>query len=147
VRKTYSANDSALRARLLAELGSLQRSAGQFGESVDSFRKAMALNKEDAVQYYLNIIDSYRSAHDAAAANKEIDAAVADIKKAAGTKADFQTYSDLASIYEKGKRWVDMGRVLDEAAKLAGSAEQKQQVAFTRGAMLERQKKIDASET
>ena len=145
-RKTYSANESAFRAKLMDEMGTLQRSAGQYAESVDTFRKAMALNKEETAHFYLNIIDSYRGAHDAEAVRRESDNAVAEIKKAAGAKPDFQTYLDIAAIYEKGKRWADMSKTLDEAAKLATTDEQKLQLSFTRGAMLERQKKIEASE-
>jgi tetratricopeptide (TPR) repeat protein len=145
-KKTYSANESAVRSKLLDELGTLQRSAGQYTEAVDTFRKAMALDKDDAPHYYLNIIDAYRGAHDSEAVRKEIDSAVSEIKKAAAGKPDFQTWLNVAAVYEKGKRWADMGKALDDAAKLAGNDEQKQQVLFTRGAMLERQKKMDASE-
>jgi tetratricopeptide (TPR) repeat protein len=146
-KKNYSANESAFRAKLLDELGTLQRSAGQYTESVDTFRKAMALNKEDAAHFYLNILDTYRIAHDSEAMKKEVDNAVAEIKKAASGKPDFQTWIDVAAVYEKGKRWTDMGKALDDASKLAANGEQKQQVLFTRGAMLERQKKIEASES
>ncbi|HTS64906.1 MAG TPA: tetratricopeptide repeat protein [Candidatus Acidoferrales bacterium] len=145
-KKTYSANESASRARLLDELGTLQRGAGKYTEAVDTYRKALAMSKEDSVHFYLNIVDTYRAAKDMEAARREIDAAAAEIRKSAGSKADFQTYSDLAALYEKGKRWSDMAKVLDEAAKVAGTDEQKEQVMFTRGAMLERQKKIDAAE-
>jgi len=145
-KKNYSANESSNRARLLDELGSLQRSAGQYTEAVDTFRKALAMSKEDSVHFYLNIVDTYRAAKDMDAARREVDTAAAEIRKAAGSKPDFQTYSDLAAVYEKGKRWSDMAKVLDEAGKIAGTDEQKQQVIFTRGAMLERQKKIEAAE-
>jgi tetratricopeptide (TPR) repeat protein len=39
-----------------------------------------------------------------------------------------------------------MSKSLDEAGKVANTEEQKQQLAFSRGAMLERQKKVEASE-
>jgi tetratricopeptide (TPR) repeat protein len=145
-KKTYTANESAFRAKLLDELGTLQRSAGQYSDSVDTFRKAIAINKEDAAHFYLNIIDTYRTAHDAEGVRKEVDTAVAEMKKAAGGKLDFQTWFDLAAVYEKAKRWTDMSKSLDEAGKLANTEEQKQQLAFSRGAMLERQKKVEASE-
>jgi len=145
-RKTYSANESSFRAKLLEELGMLYRSAGQTAEAVDSFRKAMALNKDESAHFYLQVIDTYRTAKDNEGVRREVDAAAADIRKSAGSKAEFQTYMDLAGIYEKGKRWAEMAKVLDEATKASTSNEQKQAVAFTRGAMLERQKKIDASE-
>jgi tetratricopeptide (TPR) repeat protein len=145
-KKTYTANESAFRAKLLDELGTLQRSAGQYSDSVDTFRKAIAINKEDAAHFYLNIIDTYRTAHDAEGVRKEVDTAVAEMKKAAGGKLDFQTWFDLAAVYEKAKRWTDMSKSLDEAGKVANTEEQKQQLAFSRGAMLERQKKVEASE-
>jgi tetratricopeptide (TPR) repeat protein len=145
-KKTYSANESAFRSKLMDELGALQRSAGQYADSVETFRKAMALNKEDAAHFYLNIIDTYRVAHDNENVRKEIDNAVAEMKKSAGGKPSFQTWFDVAAVYEKGKRWNEMSKSLDDAAKVAGTEEQKMQLAFTRGAMLERQKKIEASE-
>ncbi|HJZ98328.1 MAG TPA: tetratricopeptide repeat protein [Candidatus Solibacter sp.] len=143
----YSANESAFRSKLMDELGTLQRGAGQYTESVETFRKAMALNKEESGHFYLQIIDSYRSAKDNEGVRREVDNAATEMRKAAGSKADFQTYSDLASLYEKAKRWNEMSKVLDEAAKVANTAEQKELLSFTRGAMLERQKKIEASET
>jgi tetratricopeptide (TPR) repeat protein len=145
-RSRYSANESASRAKLLLELGALQRSAGQYTEAVDTLRKAMALNKDESVQYYIAIIDTYRIAKDTDAVRREVDAAAAEIRKSANGKLDYQGYADLASVYEKGKRWAEMEKALDEAGKLATTKEQKEQIAFTRGAMLERQKKIDASE-
>jgi tetratricopeptide (TPR) repeat protein len=146
-KKNYSAGEAETRAKLMDELGILQRSAGQYTESVDTFRKAMAINKEDAAHFYLNIIDTYRTAHDTDGVRKETDNAVAEIKKAAGGKPTYQTWVDVAAVYEKGKRWTEMGKALDEAGKLASTEEQKEQLVFTRGAMLERQKKIEASET
>jgi tetratricopeptide (TPR) repeat protein len=145
-KKSYSANESASRSKLLDELGTLHRSAGQYTEAADTFRKALALNKEESTHFYLQIIDTYRTAKDSDAVKREVDAAAAEIRKSAGAKADFQTYFDLANVYEKGKRWTDMAKVLDEASKVATAKPQKELVAFTRGAMLERQKKVEASE-
>ena len=146
-KKSYSASESASRAHLMEELGTLQRSAGRYSEAVETFRKAMALNKEDVTRYHLNIIDTYRTAKDLDAVKREVDVAAAETRKAAGSKPEYQTYADLAAIYEKGKRWTEMSKALDDASQLATTAEQKEQVFFTRGAMLERQKKIDAAET
>jgi tetratricopeptide (TPR) repeat protein len=146
-KSKYSENESARRAKLLDELGTLQRSAGLYNESVDTFRKAIALSKEDTLHFELNIIDSYRMAKDADAVKKEIDTTVAEVKKSAGGKATFQSWFDVAAVYEKGKRWPEMAKALDEAAKLANTESEKEQVVFSRGAMLERQKKIGESET
>ena len=52
----------------------------------------------------------------------------------------------LAQVYEQGKRFDDAGKALDDAEKLSASYEEKSAVYFMRGALLERQKKYDASE-
>ena len=74
------------------------------------------------------------------------DAAAADVKKLLNGKDDRQTQMSLAEIYEKGKRWDDVARALDAAEKLSQSNEEKAEVWFMRGAMFEKQKKIQASE-
>jgi tetratricopeptide (TPR) repeat protein len=146
-KRNYTANEAAGRAAWLAELGQLYRNAGQYTEAIDSFRKALALSKADVLRIELNIIDTYRLAKDTDAARKEVDAAAAEVRKSGSGKNDYKTLVDLASLYEKGKRWTDMSKVLDEALKAAEDGEQKESVLFMKGAMLERQKKIDASET
>jgi tetratricopeptide (TPR) repeat protein len=80
----------------------------------------------------------------------KVDEAAADLKKLLGGKdggkEDRETYIALAQIYDKGKRWDDMGKALDAAEKLSDSNEDKVSVWFTRGAMLERMKKLPAAE-
>ena len=77
----------------------------------------------------------------------KIDEAVAEIKAAAkGGTLDRESNLVIAQIYEKGKRWADMGKALDAAEKLCKSDEQKSAVYFMRGAMYERMKKYDLAE-
>ncbi|HEY1496551.1 MAG TPA: tetratricopeptide repeat protein [Candidatus Solibacter sp.] len=142
----YSAGESAARATLLEELASLYRSTNQYTEAVDTYRKAAALSKEDAPSISLQIIDTYRAAKNTAALNKEVDAAAADLRTRMGSKADTGSLLMLASIYEKAKNYTKETEALDEAEKVAGSAKDKMNVYFQRGAMLERQKKIDLAE-
>jgi tetratricopeptide (TPR) repeat protein len=59
---------------------------------------------------------------------------------------DRETLMDLAEVYEKGKHFDEAGKAVDEAEKLSTSDEQKVEVFFMRGALMERQKKFDASE-
>jgi tetratricopeptide (TPR) repeat protein len=61
-------------------------------------------------------------------------------------KERYEILGQLAQAYEKGKRWAEMAKALDESEKLASSSAEKAGVCFTRGAMLERQKQYDASE-
>jgi tetratricopeptide (TPR) repeat protein len=142
----YTAAETAARATLLEELGSLYRSAGQYTESVDAYRKAAALSKEDAPSISLQIIDTYRAAKNMDAVRKEVDTVAADLRTRMGGKADTPGLLMLASIYEKGKFYTKEAETLDEAEKIAGSAKDKQSVYFMRGAMWERQKKIDLAE-
>ncbi len=142
----YSAGESAARATLLEELASLYRSTSQYTEAVDTYRKAAALSKEDAPSISLQIIDTYRAAKNTSALNKEVDAAAADLRSRMGSKADTSSLLMLASIYEKAKNYTKETEALDEAEKVAGSAKDKMNVYFQRGAMWERQKKIDLAE-
>ncbi len=65
---------------------------------------------------------------------------------AAGTGKDWETQIAIAQIYEKGKRYEDMGKTLDAAEAIADSNQEKQTVLFMRGAMFERTKQYDAAE-
>jgi tetratricopeptide (TPR) repeat protein len=58
----------------------------------------------------------------------------------------FEILGQIAEAYERGKRWSEMAKALDESEKAASSNAEKAGVWFMRGAMLERQKQYDASE-
>lgn len=90
----------------------------------------------------------------------KIDPAVAEIKKylgpgsdsknvhgksSAGT-GDRQYYRALALVYDKGRKWDDEEKALDQMEKLSDTDEQKMDVWFMRGAMFEKMKKTDQSE-
>jgi tetratricopeptide (TPR) repeat protein len=116
------------------------------------------------------IVETYRMAKDPASAQREADAAmkkfpndhtmradllsgmgkvdeaVAEIKANASGQPDREAQLQIAEVYEKGKRWEDMGKALDAAEKLCTSDEQRETVYFMRGAMYERIKKYDESE-
>jgi len=141
-----SASESAMRATLLEELASLYRSTGQYSDAVDTYRKAAALSKDDSPGIALQIIDTYRQAKNPDAVRKEVDTAAADLRARMAGKADVPSLLMLASLYEKGKFYAKETEVLEEAEKLANSAKDKMSVFFMRGAMLERQKKVDLAE-
>jgi tetratricopeptide (TPR) repeat protein len=52
----------------------------------------------------------------------------------------------LAQVYEQGKRFDEAGKAVDDAEKLAASDDEKVDIHFMRGALLERQKKFDEAE-
>jgi len=172
-RVSYSAAQSAGRATMLKRLGFLYRNAGQTAQAVDVFRQAAALDTEDASESAILIVETYRQAKDLDSAQKEADAAVkkypddrgvrithadtladrgrvdeavAEVKALAKGALDYQLQLELAQIYEKGKRWTDMGKALDAAEALAKADDDKETVIFMRGAMYERVKKYDQAE-
>jgi tetratricopeptide (TPR) repeat protein len=172
-KKSYSAAESANRALLLEELGILYRSAAKYPEAVEAFRQAVPLNAAAAPRYSAQIVDTYRAAKDMESARREADAALkkypkdrtalvthaylladagkvdeaaAEVKARLGDQNDFPTQWALAQVYEKGKRWAEMGKTLDEMEKLAKSNEEKETVHFSRGAMFERLKNYDGAE-
>jgi Flp pilus assembly protein TadD len=66
--------------------------------------------------------------------------------RADGGDKDVKTLLSVAQLYEKSKRYDDMGKTLDEAEKRSKSKDDTETVHFMRGAMFEHQKKYDASE-
>jgi tetratricopeptide (TPR) repeat protein len=146
VRPKYSAAEGAARGQLLEELASLYRSNSQYTESVDAYRKAAALNKENSDAISLQIIDTYRAAKNADGVHKEVEAAAAELRARMKGKDDMPGLLMLASVYEKGKYFVEEAKVLDQAEKLAANPKEKEGVYFMRGAMFERQKKVEPAE-
>jgi tetratricopeptide (TPR) repeat protein len=76
----------------------------------------------------------------------KIDDAVKELRGLLNGPRDRETLLDIAEVYEKGKRFDEAGKAVDDAEKLATSDEEKIDVYFMRGALLERQKKFDAAE-
>ena len=172
-RKTYSQSESANRALLLERLGFLYVKNNQYMQGVDTFRQITALDPESGPRVAVQIIETYQSAKDyddalreADAAKKKfpnekmvvlahasvladrgrIDDAAAEIRAQLKGGPDLETLLNLAQIYDKGKRFTEEGKVLEQAEGLAMSNEEKVRVAFTRGAMYERMKKYEPSE-
>jgi tetratricopeptide (TPR) repeat protein len=145
-RPKYSAAEGAARGQLLEELASLYRTAGQYTESVDTYRKAAALNKENSAAISLQIIDTYRTSKNTDGIRKEVESAAAELRAHMKGKGDIPSLLMLASIYEKGRSFGEEAKVLDDAEKVAANAKEKESVYFMRGAMFERQKKVEPAE-
>lgn len=173
-RRNYSPADARSHAALLDKLGVLYRDSGQTQQAVETFRQIGTVLADDAPRAAVQIVDTYRAAKDFDNATREADAA---LKKYPGERLvvlahasllaekgktdeavsetrsllkgdhDRETLLAVAQIYEKAKRYADEAKTLDEAEKLAKSDEEKETIAFLRGAMFERQKKYDASES
>ena len=172
-KKTYQENDARRRAAYLEEYGILSRAAEKVPQALDAFKQMSALGAEAAKESAYQTIETYRESKDLDSALREADAAVkkypderlikaehatvladmgkiddavAEIRSLPKGERDRETQLTLAQLYEKGKRYDDMAKALDEAESLSHNDEEKVGVLFMRGAMYERQKKYDASE-
>ena len=173
-RKSYSEGEKSNRANFLERMGELYRSANQYQSAIDAFRQIADLDSDAAPRAAAEVVDTYRAAKDFKNARAEADAAlkkypndrtlkmvrasvladmgktdqaVSELRTLLTGDRDLQTQLTIAGIYEKAKRYEDMGKVLDAAEKLAESKSEKEMVYFTRGAMYERVKNFDAAET
>jgi tetratricopeptide (TPR) repeat protein len=175
-KKSYNPNEQAARMQCLDLLGDLYRSNQQFTEAVEAYRKILPLDTTGKVgpQVTFQIIETYRQAKDFARALQESDAAqrkypddrdlkavraslladmgqvdqaAAALRQLLDGKNDRVTYLALAQVYDKGKRFKEEGEALDSADKLSQGNDQKEAVAFYRGAMFEKMSNLDAAET
>lgn len=172
-KRSYSAGEKSNRAMLLERLGLLYRQNDQYTEAVSVFRELGELDQSLGGRSAAQVIDTYRQARDYKKAEEEADAAAkkypedktvrvvranlladigkvdiaaAEIRKLLDGKNDRETYLTLAQVYEKGKNYGEMAKVIDAAEKLSASNEEKEVIHFMRGAMLEKQKKHEQSE-
>jgi tetratricopeptide (TPR) repeat protein len=173
VKKSYSASEKSSRSFLLQSLGDLERTIEQYGPAVEAFRQLGDLDPDGAARAEAEIVETYREAKDYpkaeaeadAAAKKfpkdrivsatrasvlsdlgKTDAAVAEARRLMDGKNDREVDLNLVDIYEKSKNFTEMAKLLDAAEGLSKTSEEKQNVAFRRGAMLERMKNFPAAE-
>jgi tetratricopeptide (TPR) repeat protein len=174
-KSTYSAAERSNRAILLERLGLMHRAHGQYEQAVAVFAELRGLNKEIEARATAQIADTYRQAKQFRKAAEEIepvyrnhpndrmvavvratiladlgkaDEAINTVKKLrkANKTPSLDDLLILAQIYEKTKRFDDMGKVTEEALKLAKTDEEKASVLFMRGAMFERKKQYEQAE-
>ncbi len=174
IRRSYSTPERANRVILLERLGLLYRENQEYPLAVEQFQKIAQTDPDAGARAAAQIVDTWRQAKEFAKAEQEADAAaqkypndrtlklvrgslLADLgrtEQAAaltkqlldGSQKDRETYLALAQIYDKGKKYDDMARVLDSAEKLSESKDDKETVYFMRGAMYEKTKKLDLAE-
>jgi len=171
--KTYTDEEKGRRTILLERLGMLYRNAEHYSEAVDAFRQMADIDPEAAPRVSAAIVDTWRAAKDFKKADAElqaalkkfpkeralnsakaslladegkIDEAVAVLRSQPDGDKELATQIQIAQVYEKGKRFDDMGKALDAAEKISESTPQKVTVLFMRGAMLVRTKQFDAAE-
>src|SRR5215469_9306239 len=173
-KKSYSADEAARRAALLEQLAFLYRDANQYQQAVEAFRQITPLvNGDGASRIAVQIVETYRQAKDLDNAMREADSAVkkfpndrmivsshallladrgktdeaaSEIRGLLKGERDREVLITLAQVYEKGKRYPEEAKTLDEVDKLSTNEDEKGYAGFARGAMYERQKKYDAAE-
>jgi len=171
---SYTQGERNNRAVFLERLGTVYRDEGKYPESVEVFRKMIALGDDNAVRGYQQVIDTYREAkqwQQATAVAKEAvqklpndrglhmvyaaqladtgqpDKALADVKALLkGAPEDRDVYITLAQMNTRLKRWDDAQDALDKADQLSSKPEDKEYVFFLRGSSFERQKKYEQAE-
>ncbi len=172
-RKQYSEGERNNRAIFLEKLARDYRTNQQYAQAVETFQKAAAINPDAGSETAAEIVATYQAQNDYASALREADAALKKFPKDLGVtvqhaqlladmgkvdtaatelrgllngKQDRAIDLELAQTYEKGKRWNDMAKALDDAERLSTTNDEKVTVNFMRGAMLERQKKYGPAE-
>ncbi len=172
-RRSYSEAEARVRSRFLDEYGILSRSTEKWEQAVEAFQQLSALGGDYTIRGTIQVIDTYRQKKDYATALREAQAAIKKypddralkaeqatilaesgkieegaqmLRSMLGGERDRETRLALAQLYEKAKKYTEMGRELDAAEKLAKNDEEKSGIYFMRGAMYERMKKFDLSE-
>ena len=170
----YSQDDRENRSIFLERLGSSYAENNNVPAAIDAFQKMIPLGDEYAERGYGLIIDTYRDNKDWQKASDEAKLAtqklpnsrrlkmvyagqLADSGKQEegiqqiksllkGNAEDREVYVNLATVYNRLKRWQDADAALDKADQVSTKQEEKEQVAFLRAAALERQKKFEQAE-
>ncbi|HEY7336140.1 MAG TPA: tetratricopeptide repeat protein [Bryobacteraceae bacterium] len=175
-KTSYTKGERATRGDLFNQLSAFYRDADQTELAVEALRQAADVNPDKSTEETLAIVETFADAHEYPKAQQELDAAlkkspddrelrsrraillaelgktdqgVSESKKlisGKGGKEDREAYLTLASVYDKAKKFEEMGKALDQADKLSKTDDEKENIVFQRGAMYERMKKIDLAE-
>jgi tetratricopeptide (TPR) repeat protein len=172
-KRSYSGSERGNRVLLLERLGLLYRSQEQHAEAVETFRQIAEVDPDLGARAAAQIVDTWRLAKEFPKALAESesaiqkypndrviravrasvlaevgrsDDAVVELKKLLDGKSDRETWISLAQVYEKAKNYPEMAKAIDAAEELSQTNDEKESIAFMRGAMYEKLKKFDAAE-
>jgi len=173
-KRNYNQADKQNRIALLERLAVMYRASDQTDQAVDTFRQISDLDSERAAGMSAEIVETYRAGKEYPKAEEEAnaavkkwpndhavhmthalvladmgktDAAASEVKKLLDGKSDREIYFTLAQVYEKGKKFDEEAKAIDQMEKASQSKEEKEAAWFARGAMYEKAKKTDAAET
>ncbi len=171
--KQANEEDRRVRSRLQARLGAFYRAQGKYPEAIATFRQVAENDPDQASQAVLQIGETYRVSKNLTAARQEVenglkkspkdraliqlhasiladqgntDAAVSELRSQMNGEKDRETLLAISQLYERGKKYSEEAKALDEAESISSTKAEKQAVQFARGAMYERQKNFDSAE-
>jgi len=136
-------------AQLRLRISQVYRFQRDFAKAREELNKAKALDSEDMDVRLedASLLEAEGKTGEAVTALKGLlDETARENYSAAEAANRVALLERLGTLYEKSKRYTEMGKALDDAEKLAASKEDKETVHFMRGAMYERTKKYDAAE-
>ena len=171
---SYSDPEKSNRYLFLDRLGIIEREQGKTAEAIGYYKQMAGLGDDFALRGYQAEIDTYREAHQqreatavAAEAAKampkdhgvqlmyagqladtgKVDEGFA-LARAQLTKApeDREVYLQLAQMDIRLKRWAEASEALDKADALTTKPDEKLNVLFLRGTLLDRQKRYDEAD-
>lgn len=162
------------RARLLERLAQLYRSNEQYTEAVATFKEVGEIDsKEFGARSSAQIIETWRQGREFNKSIAEADEAlkkfpndrmirlvrasslvevgrakeaVDDVKSMLDGKNDRDVHLQLAQLHDRAKNYPEVAKSLEAAEKLSTNDEEREAVWFSRGSLLERQKKFDDAE-
>lgn len=171
----YSESDANNRWLFLDRLGIIYREQGKTAESVAAYKEAMQLGGDYVLRGGEGQVDTYRDAHQYAAAataaavvaqsepkNRDVqlmyarqladtgkldDAIRLCEKQLNGTPEDRDVYYTVADIEIDAKHWKEASAQLDKAEALTAKPDDKVILYFYRGRLADRQKMPDQAET
>ena len=170
----YNEGETSNRSIFLDRLGIVYREQGKTAESVAAFKQLATLGGDYVQRGAEGEVDTYRDAHQWAAAttaaaaaakaqpkNREVqlmyarqladagkleDAIRLAEKQLNGTPEDRDVFYTVADIEVRAKRWKEASAQLDKAEALATSTQDKVFLFYYRGTVAERQKMFDQAE-
>jgi tetratricopeptide (TPR) repeat protein len=172
-KRSYNQKEKGIRIELLERLAGMYKQADRTQEAVDTLRDIINLEPQVGPQMTAEIVETYRVGKEYTKAEQEAEAAVkkwpsepavhiaharvladmgkvdpaaAEVKKLIDSKNERQMDLELAQLYDRGKKFDELAKVLDAMEKLSASQEEKETVWFMRGAMFEKMKSLEKSE-
>jgi tetratricopeptide (TPR) repeat protein len=162
-------------AILYEELGRIYREKEDYASAEHSYEELAKLGPEEAKRAQMLLIDTYRESHEIDRAISETQKALKDNDKDRGMTVtyaillgekgqteeaekvlrglfkhnaeDQEVYLDLAQVEERGRRYADAEQSAMKAEELASGAAEKEAAWFMLGAIYEREKKYEQSES